>query len=230
MKHFLLAVFFLATQCGCLTLTTAETGRTAGEGARELTVSAASGAYADLSIGGPNDDGISQEDQEGNDPLNYVPVVEASGVVGIGDRTDLRVRANSAMFLAARVKQQLVGTPTSLFAASVGAEVGVNPGALLVGGVAYVYGTVPVYLSLHPRENVSLYAVPRYAVTNITTVAQPPSGTRSGTARWGYPGLTYGVGIGTRRRVFVEVSHLGRGAFTPSQVGVAFSTPVNWGN
>jgi hypothetical protein len=86
-----------------------------------------------------------------------------------------------------------------------------------------------VYLSLHPRENVSLYAVPRYAVTNITTVAQPPSGTRSGTARWGYPGLTYGVGIGTGRRVFVEVSHLGRGAFAPSQVSVAFSTRVNWG-
>jgi hypothetical protein len=97
------------------------------------------------------------------------------------------------------------------------------------GGVAYLYGTVSVYLSLHPRETVALYAVPRYAVTSITTVASVPDAERSGTTRWGYPGLTYGVGIGTGRRVFVEVSHLGRGAFAPSQVSVAFSTRVNWG-
>jgi len=96
------------------------------------------------------------------------------------------------------------------------------------GGVAYLYGTIPVYLSLHPRETVALYAVPRYAVTNITTVASAPDAERSGTARWGYPGLTYGVAIGTDRRVFVEVAHLGRGAFAPSQFSVAFSTRVNW--
>jgi len=228
MKHYLLAGFLLVTSCGCLTLTTAETGRTVGEGNNELTVSAASGTYADLSVGGPNDDGISKDNRESTYPLNYVPVLEASGAFGIGDRTDIGVRVNSAMFLAARVKQQVIGTPTSLFAASVGLEGGVNPGVLLVGGVAYVYGTVPVYLSLHPRETVALYAVPRYAVTNITTVASAPDAERSGTARWGYPGLTYGVAIGTDRRVFVEVAHLGRGAFAPSQFSVAFSTRVNW--
>ena len=226
MKRLLVFSLVLVTQCGCLTLTASETGRTVGKGTAEITVSAASGTYADQSIGGPSDDGRDDAADEDAYPGRYIPVVEVGGIIGIGENTDLGFQVDTAQFFSARVKQQLLGTKSSFFAASIGLEGGINPGAFAFGGVAYWYGTVPVYLSLHPREKIALYAVPRYTLTSVN-VLDPSSVERTGSV-WNDPALTYGVAIGRDRRVAVELSHFGDASFLPSHVSVGFSLRLDW--
>lgn len=227
MRHLLLFGLVLITQCGCLTLTATETGRTVGEGNAEMTVSAASGTYADLSIGGSNDTRLDDPADE-DEYARYIPVIEVGRVIGIGKRTDIGFQVNSAQFFSARVKQQFFGTKSSFFAASIGVEGGINPGAFVFGGVAYLYGTIPVYLSLHPCENIALYAVPRYAFTSVSEI-DPSSVEREG-AFWDYPGLTYGITVGRDRRVAVELSHLGHWSLMPSQLSIGFSLRLDWGD
>ena len=231
-RLFFVVAFLLVSQCGCLSLTTMETGRTVGKGASDLSLSVTSGRYAETSIGGPNDDADLKEGETNDNDISttdYYPVIEAGGVLGVGERTDIGVRLNSSFFASASMKHQLIGSKTSLFATSIGVRGGVNPMAALVGGVLYGYGIVPVYLSFHPpNSRFAVYAVPQYAITNITVLATPPGGGRSNPVSWGYTGITGGVAYGERYRIAIEATHVGIDTKIVSQVAVGFSTRVHW--
>lgn len=224
-RLFLVFSVLLITQCGCLTLTATETSRTVGDGNVDITLSVATGAYADVSIGGPNDTRNAEFENDDALDTKFFPVGEAGVAVGIGERTDVGFKINTSQFLSARVKQQLVGTQSSLFAASIGVEGGANPGAFAFGGVAYVYGTIPLYLSIHPREDVALYAVPRYAFTSVSELSRPSD--ERETVFWDYPGLTYGVLVGDDVRGAAELSHVGEGAFLPTQLSLGINLRIN---
>ena len=100
-RLFFVVAFLLVSQCGCLSLTTMETGRTVGKGASDLSLSVTSGRYAETSIGGPNDDADLKEGETNDNDISttdYYPVIEAGGVLGVGERTDIGVRLNSSFF------------------------------------------------------------------------------------------------------------------------------------
>ncbi len=204
---------------GCLALPSVQTGRALGAGHGELRFSATSACYSDVSISGERDGFVEGRHDEGDYPGDYVPVVGVEGAFGVGARTDVGLGFNSAQFLSARVRHQVVGTAASSFAVGVGAEGGVNPAAAVFLGVAYLYGTVPVYASFHPTERVALYVVPRYTVV---TVAPVPESGRTKTSSWRFPGLAYGVALGERHRLAVELAHADGSTPLPSQVSVAF--------
>lgn len=229
MKYLALGCLFciVFTQWGCASFTAMETGRTLGDGEFDVALSATSGQYAEVSIGGPNDD--REEDDETSDdyPGNYLPIFEVGGTLGITDRTDLEVRFNSSFFISGRVKRQIIGTKTSRFAASTGLDGGTNLMTIPVGGVAYTHASIPVYLSFHPRETLAFYAVPRYTFVAITQMLPPPpDATETGSASWHFPGLSYGVSIGAERRLIVEFAHLGRSQHLPSQLSAGFVLPI----
>lgn len=231
MRSTLCAAFLLATQCGCVSLTSIETGRTVGQGEFDLTLSVTSGEYSEASIGGPNDDDPENDDVDADRyesyAGNYYPVAEVSGVGGLGERTDLGFRANSALFVSTSIKQQLVGSKTSLFAASVGARVGINLGAALAGGVAYTHGSIPVYVSLHPTDEIAFYAIPQYAVTTVSASVAPGETGRSSLSTWDYFGLVGGVAYGTKHRIAVEAAHVGGHDRVLSQVSVGFTIRID---
>lgn len=225
----LCAAFLLATQCGCVSLTSIETGRTVGRGEFDLTLSVTSGDYSEASIGGPNDDDPEDHDARWDESYagNYYPVVEVSGTGGIGERTDLGVRVNSALFVSTRIKQQLVGSKTSLLAASVGARAGINLGAALVGAVAYTHGSLPVYVSLHPADEIAFYAIPQYAVTTVSASVAPSGTGRSSPSTWDYFGLVGGVTYGTKHRIAVEAAHVSGHDRVLAQVSVGFTIRID---
>jgi hypothetical protein len=211
MRRVALALLVALVAPGCLSVATLDTGRTVGKGAVEVAGGAAAGGFGQTSLSGSNDTGAPSDDDEGIDDTvsPVVPVVELAATYGLGPRTDVGVRFDTALFGAARLKHQVLGTRTSPLAASVGLEVGASPMALLVGGVGYGYASAPLVVSYHPHEAFAVYAAPRYTVvTAFQALGPPPAADGRGDAAWGVPGLAYGVTYGTRYRLAAEVSHV----------------------
>ena len=217
---------------------TLDTGRSVGAGAFEVGGGAAVGNFDRATLGGPNDPSDPNDPGGPNDPGNLeeegissvvsplVPVMELSGAYGVGPRTDVGVRFDTAFFTALRVKHQVLGTRTSPFAASIGLEAGGHLMALLAGGVGYGYASAPLTLSYHPREALAVYAAPRYTVVTASQLLPaPPRSSSRGGAVWGVPGLTYGVAYGRRVRLAAEVSHVDGPA--PVQLALGLRLRVN---
>ena len=146
---------------------------------------------------------------------------------GLDGRTDLRLRGNTALFAAAGLKRQVLGTDTSPLAASAGVEASFNAGVIATV-VAYGFASVPVIVSVHPGRRVALYVAPRdtvvgaaglYSSAETHEEARAPSGRH-------YPGLAYGVVLGERVRFVLEVGHDRHDLARPSQVSAGVLVPM----
>ena len=225
-----LAAAVLLLQSGGLTLTGDETGRTLGKGVSQLALSATAGTYCYASLGSPEDNRL--KDTDDCFPADYLPVVQLGFKVGALPRTDVGLDINTTTFTTLRVKQQLLGSSTSLVAGAVGLEGGFNPAAAVVGGLGYMYWSVPLYVSVHPSERLALFVTPRYGGTRVAQWGVVPGGTKTDNAMWSYAAVSYGawVRVAEDRYLVAEIAHLGRDTRSPTQLslGLRVRLPQPW--
>jgi len=145
----LLAALFAS---GCASLTGFHDGRSLGEGAFELTPSINFSQSPDF------DDWEDVEDTVNvNIPTLFFPSIEVGGRYGVADRVDVTLRLNTNLNVGVGAKVQVLGDRESMTALALGAEVGTFG---LIGALWNVQ--LPVYFSVHPKDNFAWYLSPRY--------------------------------------------------------------------
>lgn len=175
----------------CASLTGYQDGRTVGEGNGEVMVSLNISQSPDFSY---------IEDSFKNDSIArfIFPNIEVGGRYGLGEKIDLTFKMNTNLNLGVGAKYQILGDRTSDFAMAVGGEIGTFG---LVSGIWNAQ--IPVYLSYHPSEKISLYASPRY-IFQFSTIG--------GIGGWDYAGGNAGVLIGSRHKLGLDLGLYSVGA------------------
>ena len=209
----LLPVLFLNT--GCLSLTSLQSGRTAGKDNFNLVVS---GTY-----GNPLEVPPGDRDSSNAMPL---PVFGIDVQSGLGEKTDLGVHLDIATYLGAGLKRQLLGNSDSRFAASIGAEVGINMGYLLLGGRNY-YFTMPLYTSYELAENFTLCVSPRFLYQDGKYRGILSSSTQVYYQSRARLGMSWGFLWGRTTKFGLEISNFNGPFFQPSQVSVGLILNYN---
>jgi hypothetical protein len=159
----LLLLLLLGLASGCATFTGFSTGRTVGKGNGEVRGS--------LSIIETPDLIVSETDTL--IPTLRIPLLEGLVRIGVTERLDIGLKISSVAIIALDGKYQFIGNQESIFAAAVGAEIGLIPLPLLIGvPVTVVYFHVPLYLSIHPTEKIHIYVSPRYVYQYGTSISK----------------------------------------------------------
>ncbi len=208
------ATILLVSQIGCLAPTSLQSGRTIGKDKPRLLLSVSSGQYHEnIASFNPNED------------VNYIPIVEVRQIYGITKTADVGVRFNSLSLLAGDIKFQFLGNQNSVFASSIGAECGIYPFALVNGGLI-AYTSIPLYLSVHPTDNLSLFAVPRYTY-GFRYIYDESSLKPGYSAYANFPGISYGLLFGKEHQFGIEISHFNKNLLKPSQLSIGYIFPYS---
>jgi hypothetical protein len=193
----LFTAFIALLLTNCASLSGLQDGRTAGQGNGELGISLNLATSPDFNT---------IEDEGGLDtvvnveiPSLFVPALEFGGRMGVGEKIDIGLRLNTSLNLGFNVKAQVLGDRESKTALSLGAEVGTFG---LVLGLWNVQ--VPVYFSVHPKENFTWYVTPRY-IYQFATVA----GIENGLS---YLGGNTGILFGKRNKFGLDLGYYSLGA------------------
>jgi hypothetical protein len=97
------------------------------------------------------------DDSLGVDNGITFPNVELFGRYGVTDKLDIGAKLNSNLNLSITSKYQLLGDKYSKTAVAVGAEFGT------FGLITNLWNIqLPLYLSVHPMDNLSIYLSPKY--------------------------------------------------------------------
>jgi hypothetical protein len=142
----LLPIFLIETSCA--SLTGYQTARTAGKNQWEAINSI---NFTQI----PNSEFPNNLDTSDNKPF-FFPNFESTLRYGIAERWDIGLKLTTNFNLAADVKFQFIGNQTSKFAMATGFS---------IGSFGYLHNwnlQVPLYISIHPKENISIYLNPRY--------------------------------------------------------------------
>ena len=202
---------------GCVSLPPPDTARTLGADEVAADFTLVSGAFSEVSLGGPRDP-ASQDSTYDPIQLDYVPVLTAGVTRGLGSRTDVGVHITSTTFVGGHLKHQFTGTATSRFAAALRVDAGVNTWLLGIGGGLYGHGSASAVVSYHPSAKATLFAAPRYTAVGVTVPG--PLGRPDG--RWMLGSVAYGVAVGESNRLVFEVTHARSGSVLPSQATVGY--------
>lgn len=203
-----LALFF----SNCASLTGFQDGRTVGANNGELSASINFSQSPDFNDW---DDDTSSVDI----PTIFFPSIEFGGRYGIGERVDLTMRMNTNLNLGIGAKFQVVGDRESSFALALGAEVATFG---LISGLWNVQ--VPVFLSVHPKENFAWYLNPRY-IYQFTTY----TGAENGLS---YMGGNTGLLFGKRNKFGLDVGYyrIGTDGTTIGALQIGFGGRFALGN
>ncbi len=181
----LLSIIFFTS---CATLTGYQDGRAIGKESVEVLGSINYTQTPDFDVD-LNFDSIANPEV----PSFGFPNIEFGAKYGVTDKLDVLVRANTNLNLNVGAKYQLLGTNESLFALGAGAEVGT------FGLITTFWNVqVPVYASLHPTENISIYLSPRYTYQFSSTFAA------GGIT---YLGGNFGLLFGRKNKIGVDVGY-----------------------
>lgn len=177
------AVAFLLS--GCAQFSGFQTARTVDKGGGEISLAAGGlGTQIDFDI----------DSTIGGDFTAVVPFLEVGGRWGLGEKVDMGLRLSTTLNMMLDARYQFVGDKTSLFAMAIGGGIGYQGG---IGAFNLFQTQVPLYLSVHPADNVGIYLTPRFAAQFVTS-----SG--GGSVNWG--GFSSGVEIGRNVRFGADVS------------------------
>jgi len=191
-KHFLFLFFALVGASffltNCASLTGFQDGRTVGKDNGEFSVSLNFAQSPDF------DEWEDSADSFDVIPNQYFGNIEFGGRYGVAEKVDLTLRLNTSLNLGIGVKAQVVGDQESKFALAVGAEVGTFA---LVSGLWNVQ--IPVFLSVHPAENLAWYLSPRY-IYQFTSYAGADNGLS-------YVGGNTGLLFGKRHKFGLDVGY-----------------------
>lgn len=135
----------------CASLTGFQDGRSVGQNNGDLSASLNLAQTPDFN------DWEDQNDSVGNIPNLFFPNIEFGGRYGISEKVDLTLRMNTTLNLGVGAKFQVIGDRESQVAVALGAEIGTFG---LISGLWNVQ--VPVYFSIHPKENLAWYLSPRF--------------------------------------------------------------------
>jgi hypothetical protein len=187
-RYFLLFLVIAWFGTGCASFTGFSTGRTVGKGKVELEGSLSLIETPDLIV----------KDTVTVIPTLRIPLVELGGRYGIAKKFDVGLRVNTSANFILDGKYQFIGDQESIFAAAIGAEIGIIP--LTAISITIVNFHVPLYLSIHPTEKIHIYASPRYVYQYGSTISQ-----FIGNAN--YTGFNAGVLFGRDFKFGIDVSN-----------------------
>ena len=122
----------------CVSLNSHQTGRTVGKDDYA--------AFANVNLG------------IDPDPIHQV---EVGAFHGIKENLDLGVKINSFFHLTGLSKLQIIGNKNSLFASSIGMNIGITPYGLPVGLIGYS-STLSLFNSIHPTDYLAFTFSPTY--------------------------------------------------------------------
>lgn len=202
----LIVLFFLLPSC--MPLAGLQTGRSLGKGNGVVTLYLQSGNIY-----------LPQDDTEKIIP--FVPTAGAQFSTGVTNRLDLGAKVDISSFGVFQMKYQILGNQKSQFAASVGAEAGLMLLPLLAGGVFY-YASVPVFLSYHPKENLSFHLMPLYSFGQ-RYVAKNTNGSQGYKYALDQSGFSYGVSIGRKNKLVFEFGNYGTRIYQPTRGAVGYT-------
>lgn len=213
MRAFLFLIIIPSFLCGCLSFPTMQSGRTVGKNNLEVGVSGTYGKYSQNSL----------FDEEGD--LDYKPVIGFRWQFGVLERLDIGLNIDQTSFLGPTIKYQYIGNQDSRFASSIGLEAGFNSVAFLFGDFTH-YVTVPLYTSFHPTDYFSFYLTPRYIYISEYIFAHPTGGQLGAGDHYNRIGGSYGLQIGNKHKIGLEVSNFGSDFYNPTQFSVGYSYTI----
>lgn len=211
----------LGLTSSCVSINSLQSGRTIDKGNLEIVGSLASGEFT------PNSPSL----KEAIDYVqyDYVPVFEATAKYGLCENLDLALKLNTAGFVMGQVKYQFFGTKKTLFAVSVGADFGAFP-VWTMFGVIDTYISVPLYLSFHPKDDFCLFLTPRYSYSSLKYFDQT-NDSLNGTSKYSnYFAFSYGMVIGKKNKLMIEITHSQNNGFKPTQIAIGFSSTFDMKN
>lgn len=148
------------------------------------------------------------------------PFMEIGGRYGITDKLDVGAKLTLIGTAGVDVKYQFLGDKESMFAAAVGGGLGYLSISSGDSESNLIDLQIPVYLSLHPTEWLSIYASPKYVMRN--NFWKSSSTTGNDMSHW--YGATGGLRLGRGTAFFAEYSYFGNSAinkpFSQFTVGV----------
>jgi len=186
---FLLLVLagFALLSSNCASLTGFQDGRTVGQNNGELSASINFSQSPNFNDWEDSSDSL-------NIPTLLFPSLEFGGRYGVAEKVDLTLRMNTNLNLGLGAKFQVVGDRESAFALALGAELGTFG---LITGLWNVQ--VPLYLSVHPKENFAWYLTPRYIYQFSSFI-----GAENGLS---YTGANTGLLFGNRNKFGLDIGY-----------------------
>lgn len=124
-----------------------------------------------------------------------VPFLEVGGRWGLGEKVDMGLRLSTTLNMTLDARYQFVGDKSSVFAMAIGGGIGYQGG---IGPFNLFQTQVPLYMSVHPADNVGIYLTPRFA-------AQFATSSGGGSVNWG--GFSTGVELGRNIRFGADLSY-----------------------
>ena len=192
MKKLLILVLVSIFLASCASLEGLEEGRTIGEGNSEIGVTINYTSIPDL--------------QEANSPIIGYPSLVANYKYGIGQKLDISATISSTLYIGFGAKYQFLGDQETKFNMAAGLNVG-----SALGAINQV--TVPLYLSYHPSEKISINLSPKYFVMFSTI---DDASTNSS-----FLGTNFGFLFGDRHKFGIDF-----GLFSPISATDDISTPI----
>ncbi len=156
MKPKLISFIILTCFCGiatqsCITLSSYQTGRTAGKGNWELELAGSGFILEDEPVS------LALFAPPREEEVHLRPYVEMNNYFGITENLDLGIRLNLNIYGALTIKQQLLGGKNSSGAVAIGGS---------FGAFYYNYrgwdARLPVFFSFHPNKKLCFYVNPSY--------------------------------------------------------------------
>lgn len=205
-------VFFLILTTtlfsSCLSLSTMQSGRTLGKDNSEIVLTG--------SLGRTSQNSVLVNDSN----YDFLPIIAIRKQYGFSQKLDIGLRVDQNTFLGPNIKYQFIGDNKSRFGSSIGLETRFNFFAFLFGNFTY-YLTVPLYLSYHPKDNISVYLTPRYLNTSEYIFNKQSSSPGAGDS-FTQLGSSYGFIIGNKHKFAVEISNFGLDYYKPTQISIGY--------
>jgi hypothetical protein len=198
----------LLTSTGCVSINSFQDGRTLSKEKIDLGISA---NYGDLT------------NYSNQDSFQF-PHLEIFSQIGITNRFDVGIKLNSSSMIGSVLKFQILGNKESKLAMSIGNQSGIGPLRLLLGGINY-YTSFSIYNSIHINEKIAIILTPTYIISSDRLFDWPGKGINDPIEIDNNEavGVSYGLIIGKKNRIGIEISHLGKNIYCPTQIGVNYT-------
>jgi len=83
------------------------------------------------------------------------------------ENLDLGLKANPSFHFTGTGKFQFIGDKESLFASSLGFDIGIDPLGIVFGGMSYS-SSISIYNSIHPTNYLAITLSPKYNYLGFT--------------------------------------------------------------
>lgn len=172
----------------CVSLNSHQTGRTVGDDNLSI--------FGNFNFGYPN----SYEHSIIEDSGAFY-VAEIGTLYGIKENLDLGFKINSSFHFTGLSKFQFIGNKKSLFASSIGLDIGANPVGLFFQMKSYS-GSLSLFNSFHPTDFLAITLAPSYTYLGIANLTDEYDYSRSNNIY----GHSAGFIIGKKHQFSFELS------------------------